>query len=193
MTPRERRIREQAHRHRLILTGAREMAETEGWDAVTTRRLADHIEYSQPVLYQHFKNKDAIVHAVALEGFGELAEQLRAARLAATAPGEALTAVGAAYAAFAAAGPALYQAMLTLDAGDPDADPAEPAPFAGVLAEIRAAVEPVAGGRDPQSLAEAVWAGWHGLAVLTASGRLPAAPDRAAALTALLLDAAPAA
>jgi AcrR family transcriptional regulator len=31
---------------------------------VTTRRLADRIEYSQPALYSHFEGKDAIVSAV---------------------------------------------------------------------------------------------------------------------------------
>ena len=39
---------------------------------MTIRRLADEIEYSQPVLYSHFENRDAIVAAVAVEGFLEL-------------------------------------------------------------------------------------------------------------------------
>nr|WP_168525285.1 TetR/AcrR family transcriptional regulator [Streptomyces sp. RPA4-2]QIY60564.1 TetR/AcrR family transcriptional regulator [Streptomyces sp. RPA4-2] len=156
MTLRERRLREQAQRHRLILTTAREMAEAEGWDYVTTRRLADRIEYSQPVLYQHFKNKDAIVHAVALEGFAELAAALRAARLGEAEPRAALDAVARAYVDFAERGPVLYQAMLTLDPGDGDAPAGTPegtsggacgdtpAPLADVLAEIGLAVAPVA-------------------------------------------------
>ncbi|MGM1062230.1 TetR/AcrR family transcriptional regulator [Saccharothrix sp. Mg75] len=82
----ERRERERAHRHRLIVTAARELAETEGWESVTTRRLADRVEYSQPVLYSHFSGKDAIVGAVALEGFAELAAHLRRARQAAAHP-----------------------------------------------------------------------------------------------------------
>ena len=61
MSIRERREREQAERRRLIVTAARELAEAEGWDAVTTRRLAAEIEYSQPVLYSHFANMQAIV------------------------------------------------------------------------------------------------------------------------------------
>jgi hypothetical protein len=56
-----RRARERAARHALIIQTARQIAETDGWDAVTTRRLAETIEYSQPVLYSHFANKDAIV------------------------------------------------------------------------------------------------------------------------------------
>lgn len=180
MTLRERRLREQAQRHRLILTTAREMAEAEGWDYVTTRRLADRIEYSQPVLYQHFKNKDAIVHAVALEGFAELAAALRAARLGTPEPRGALDAVARAYVDFAERGPVLYQAMLTLDPGvddTPEGTPEDasgdaPAPLAEVLAEIGLAVAPVAAGRDGELLAEVLWSAWHGLAALTGGRRL---------------------
>src|SRR6476659_4629111 len=107
MTLRERRLREQAQRHRLILTTAREMAEAEGWESVTTRRLADRIEYSQPVLYSHFEGKDAIVSAVALEGFGELASILHNAREGADSPGAQPRAVASAYLEFARANPAL--------------------------------------------------------------------------------------
>ena len=53
------------------------IAEREGWSAVTIRRLADEIEHSQPVLYSHFENRDAIVAAVALEGFREISVALR--------------------------------------------------------------------------------------------------------------------
>ena len=59
----ERRRRERADRHALIIASARNLAEAEGWEAVTTRRLAELVEYSQPVLYSHFDGKDAIVRA----------------------------------------------------------------------------------------------------------------------------------
>ncbi|WP_330335505.1 TetR/AcrR family transcriptional regulator (plasmid) [Streptomyces sp. NBC_00536] len=198
MTPRERRLREQGQRRQLILSSAREMAEAEGWDFVTTRRLAERIEYSQPVLYQHFKNKDAIVHAVALEGFGELAGALHAARVrhAEADPLEALDAVARAYLAFAAKGPVLYQAMLTLDAGGAAASggaadaeqAATPQPVLDALAEIRLAVEPVARGRDPELLTEVLWSAWHGLATLTRGRRLrpDLTEERLTALTAVL-------
>jgi AcrR family transcriptional regulator len=194
MTARERRLREYSRRHELILGTAREMAEAEGWDFVTTRRLADRIEYSQPVLYQHFKNKDAIVQAVALEGFGELVAALRTARLGADGgPGGtgALAAVARAYSGFAARGPVLYQAMLTLDAGLADGPDPRPGPLLEILEEIRQAVEPVAAGRDPRLLAEVVWSAWHGLAVLTRSGLLdPGAEEaRLLAVTGMLATA----
>src|ERR1700742_485320 len=97
MSVQERKERERADRERLILATARELAEAEGWDAVTTRRLAERIEYSQPVLYSHFDGKDAIVRAVAIQGFEELADQLRRARLGADGSGQGLLAVCRAY------------------------------------------------------------------------------------------------
>ena len=78
----DRRLRERAARRRLITETARTLAEREGWDAVTTRRLSTEIEYSQPVLYKHFASMEDIIEAVALEGFGELADTLGTARAA---------------------------------------------------------------------------------------------------------------
>lgn len=105
----DRRARDRAARHRLILDTARTLAESEGWDAVTTRRLAAEIEYSQPVIYKHFAGMEAIAEALAVDGFGELAEVLRAAR---TGAGEnPLIPTAHAYLSFAGDNPALYDAM----------------------------------------------------------------------------------
>src|SRR6478736_2604604 len=81
MAIQDRRERERAARRRLIVTTARTLAEADGWDAVTTRRLSTEIEYSQPVLYKHFTGMEQIADAVAIDGFGEIADVMRAARL----------------------------------------------------------------------------------------------------------------
>jgi len=169
---RERREREQAERRRLIVTAARELAEAEGWDAVTTRRLAAEIEYSQPVLYSHFKGKDAIMAAVALEGFADLAVELRAARTAAPAPREALAAVGAAYARFAEQRPALYDAMFTRALDLPFATLEAPPALWAAFNELQDAVRPLAGEDDLGALTETFWSGLHGLMTLMRNGRL---------------------
>jgi AcrR family transcriptional regulator len=67
-----RRNRQRSERYELILAAAGKLAETEGWEAVTTRRLAGLINYSQPVLYSHFKGNADIMTAVANKGFEEL-------------------------------------------------------------------------------------------------------------------------
>ena len=157
----------------MITATARSLAEHDGWDAVTTRRLSTEIEYSQPVLYKHFAAMEDIVEAVALEGFGELAETLRAARRGAGAPEEELGRVAHAFSRFAAENPALYDAMFTratrLRFGGTDDTPA--ALRAG-FAELRAAVAAVAGGRDVETLTEVLWAALHGLATLARNDRL---------------------
>ncbi|WP_028805285.1 TetR/AcrR family transcriptional regulator [Streptomyces sp. 142MFCol3.1] len=184
MSIQTRRERERAERERLIVTAARELAEAEGWEAVTTRRLAAEIEYSQPVLYSHFKGKDAIMAAVAVEGFAEMAEELRKARTAAGGTRAALAAVGEAYTAFARRRPALYDAMFTHTVDLPFATPKAPSALHAAFGELLQAVEPVAAdGEDPGLLTETYWAGLHGLTTLMRSGRLPeGAHDRRLAL-----------
>ncbi|MGW3141729.1 TetR/AcrR family transcriptional regulator [Streptomyces sp. NPDC001139] len=174
MSIQTRRERERAERERLIVTAARELAEAEGWDAVTTRRLAAEIEYSQPVLYSHFKGKDAIMAAVAVQGCADLAVELRAARTAADGPRQALAAVGEAYASFGRRRPALYDAMFTHAVDLPFATPEAPAPLQEAFAELVAVVEPIAAeSEDIGLLTETYWAGLHGLVTLMRSGRLP--------------------
>lgn len=170
MTATERRERQRAERHRLIITAARELAEAEGWETVTTRRLADKVEYSQPVLYGHFANMEAIRDAVALEGIGELAEFLREARLAAP-EHEGIRAICTAYLEFAAAHPAAYQAMFSLPTSMKWASDETPAPLRTAFNEIVSAFGPV--NDRNAALAELIWGSLHGMAVLLRSGRIP--------------------
>jgi AcrR family transcriptional regulator len=172
MSIQERRERERADRERLILTAARELAESEGWDAVTTRRLAAEIEYSQPVLYSHFKDKGAIMAAVAVEGCADLAAEMRVARCSADGPEQALANVAAAYADFAERRPALYDAIFTHIVDLPFATAEAPAPLQDAFGEIRESVRPVAGDDNLESLTETFWSGLHGLLTLMRNGRL---------------------
>ncbi|MFG1944376.1 TetR/AcrR family transcriptional regulator [Nonomuraea sp. NPDC048826] len=166
----ERRERERAHRHQLIITAARELAEAEGWEAVTTRRLAERVEYSQPVLYSHFDGKNAIVSAVAVDGFGELGGHLRRARLAAG-PGEGLRAVCRAYLEFAAERPALYQAMFVLPTDLKFASAETPPPLRTAFWEFVSCLPEDNERRE--LFAEVVWSALHGMAVLSDTGRIP--------------------
>ena len=183
MTRQDRRERERAQRRQVIVNAARELAETEGWESVTTRRLADCIEYSQPVLYTHFEGKDAIVSAVALEGFGELASVLHNAREKAGSPRAEPRAVASAYLEFAQANPALYEAMFTLRVDLAFAESGPPAPLHACFVELREALAPLAGDRDVETFTEVVWSALHGLATLSQAGRLrPAFYDQRLAM-----------
>jgi AcrR family transcriptional regulator len=189
----ERRARDRAARRSLITTTARTLAEQEGWDAVTTRRLSNEIEYSQPVLYKHFASMEEIADAVALEGFAELAETLRAARRGSGQPHEKLTRAAHAYINFAGENPALYDAMFTRATRLPFGARDRPAPLSAAFAELRETVTAVARGRDIDTLTEVTWAALHGLVTLARNNRLrPSLDDeRVQILVAALSDAGP--
>lgn len=167
-----RKQRQRADRERAIVAAARELAETEGWDAVTTRRLAQLIEYSQPVLYSHFAGREAIVTAVALEGIGELADHLRTARMSAPGPDRVPDTVASAYLNFALANPALFDAMFTLPNGLVFGGPDSPEKLVEAFGEMVAAFGPLAGDEDPETFVELAWSALHGQTVLTMSARL---------------------
>ena len=166
----ERKGRERAERESRIVAAARVIAEREGWNAVTIRRLANEIEYSQPVLYSHFEKRDAIVGAVAVEGFQEFTVAIREAASGSTGRRNALENVAMAYLAFALSRPALYEAMFILPT---DLRFAE----AGTRPELRAAFEALAAVVTPfcvdvAVVTETFWAALHGLAELERSGRI---------------------
>ena len=174
MSVQERKQRERAERERLIVATARELAEQQGWDAVTTRQLAERIEYSQPVLYSHFRGKREIIGAVALEGATEMAAALRAATAAARGPRARVIALARTYLDFAARNPAVYDALFQLDGGLAFALEETPAPLKDAFAALLETLEEVAGeGVHPGLFTELFWAALHGLATLTRAGRLP--------------------
>jgi AcrR family transcriptional regulator len=166
----ERKGRQRAERERRIIAAARHIAEREGWDAVTIRRLAEEIEHSQPVLYSHFENRDAIVAAVALEGFREFATALRQAERASTDRRDAPFEVALAYLAFARKHPAVYEAMFTLPTRLRFADSGSRSELRDGFAALAAVVSPSS--PDVELAAETFWAALHGLAELDRAGRI---------------------
>lgn len=162
------RARRVAERRQQILDVARAAAETDGWTAVTSRRLADAIGYTQPVLYAHFPGgKTEIMRTVALAGFAELAAAMRAA-VGHKTGARAVVAVAGAYLDFAAAHPSLYEAMfqLPIDARFAQ-DDAE--------AELRSgfdALAAVLGDGDNGTATEVLWSALHGMSLLERAGRM---------------------
>ena len=187
MSVQERKERERAVRERLIVATARELAEQQGWDAVTTRQLAERIEYSQPVLYSHFRGKREIIGAVALQGAAELAAAVRAAASAAHGPRARVVALARAYLDFAERNPAVYDAMFQLDGGLAFAREDTPEPLKDAFAALLESLGEVAGdGVHPGLFTEVFWAALHGVATLSRAGRMP--PEFAERRVELLVD-----
>jgi AcrR family transcriptional regulator len=156
-----------AERRQQILDAARAMAEADGWTAVTSRRLADAIGYTQPVLYAHFPGgKTEIMRTVALAGFAELAAATQAAIWDKTGP-QAVTAVADVYLGFAATHPSLYEAMFQLPIDLRFAqDDAETELRSGFNA-LGAAL-----GADDGAATELLWSALHGMSQLERAGRM---------------------
>jgi len=161
------RARRAAERRQQILDEARAAAEAGGWDSVTSRRLADAIGYTQPVLYAHFPGgKTEIMRTVALAGFAELSAATRAA-LGRKSGARAVAAVADVYLDFAAAHPSLYEAMfqLPIDARFAQ-DDAE--------AELRSGFNALADalGDHGGTTTEVFWSALHGMSLLERAGRM---------------------
>jgi len=169
--PRTRKERERADRHQRIIDAAHELAEAEGWEAVTVRRLADCIEYSQPVLYSHFDGKAAIVAAVAEQGFAQLAVDMARAREKAKTPQDALRLGARAYLDFATAHPARYDAMFSMSVDLVFGLEAQQ-PLRDAFGELEALFRSFVPERDLGARTEVAWGALHGLATLERGGRL---------------------
>jgi len=110
----DRKLRQKEEVRASILDTAWELVVTEGWQSFSIRKIADAIEYSVPVIYSHFENKDAILLEFNKKGFQLLTETLAAAKAGQTKPADEIRAMGRAYWDFAFANKEYYQLMFGL-------------------------------------------------------------------------------
>jgi AcrR family transcriptional regulator len=155
-------------RAREIVAAARDLLEKEGYDALSMRRLGERLGIRAPSLYKHFPDKRALETALIATGFEESA----AAFEKAAAAEEPLTALVAAYRAFAREHPHLYR-LMTERPLDRSRLP--------VGLEERAAAPIVSAAGGDADLARAMWAFAHGMTILELNGRFPAHADLEAA------------
>jgi AcrR family transcriptional regulator len=173
MTEPDARARRVDERRQQILEVARAAAEADGWAAVTSRRLADAIGYTQPVLYSHFPGgKTEIMRTVALTGFAELATATRAA-VGGETGARAVTAVAGAYLDFAQAHPALYEAMFQLPIDARFAQDDSEAELRAGFDALGSVLGDGEGGTAGKGTAtEVLWSALHGMSLLERSGRM---------------------
>lgn len=159
-----------------IVATAREIAEQDGWPAVTVRRLSDAIGVSQPILYRHFPGgRDEIVAAVVVQGYADLADVMRSPAPDDD-PASALPRLIAGYLRFAREHPAVYEAMSTARTSIVFASDETPA----ALREGFGMLERAVGGRDDRDRAvraELLWSLLHGASQFAAHDRLDPALD----------------
>ena len=94
-----------------ILEAALQIVKEEGWQALSMRKIADVIEYTAPIIYEYFSNKDAILLELTRQGYLKLSRELEQARDRHRLPAKQLEDMWLTYWNFAFANKELYQGM----------------------------------------------------------------------------------
>ncbi|MFD7311057.1 TetR/AcrR family transcriptional regulator [Promicromonospora sp. NPDC059942] len=119
MSSSTRRARERNALRERITEAAFRVLETEGATALTIRRIAAEVEYTAPVVYQHFANKDALVLELVTRGYDLMVVEFEQVAGEPDLDQRVLR-TGSAFVRFACEHPHLYQAMngTVIDAND---------------------------------------------------------------------------
>lgn len=98
-----------------ILAAARGIAVSEGWENVSTRKIAEKIEYSTIKLYSEFGSKEAILQELQVSGFRELHKRVAALQNVSDNPETRLLLYSSSQWSFAMESPELYEVMFGLN------------------------------------------------------------------------------
>lgn len=160
-----------------LLDSAREILTEDGVTKLSLRGVARHAGVSQTAPYRHFKDKAALLAALAAEGFRGLSQALTRQTAGMVEPRARMAALGRGYVAFATQNKAVFLLMFGPEIPDKSADPelcaAADEAFA-VLADTTAEGTEAAGGakKDAPEAALAAWSLVHGLATLLNDGQI---------------------
>jgi AcrR family transcriptional regulator len=156
---------------RALVAAARAILEKEGLEALSLRATARAVGVSPAAPYHHFADKDALLAAVAAEGYRELTSAMEARLARETVPNQRFLGTGAGYVAFATANPALFRLMFggsghrfSTHEGLATAGMGAYNVLAAAAAEAASAA-----GRDPATIPMTMLTAWslvHGLAML---------------------------
>lgn len=172
----ERKAKQKAELRRKILKSARHLARKDGWEAVTTRKLAEKVEYSTTVIYEHFGNKDQLLLLLREEGFESMQQAVEKALDPSLPPKKQLIAAGLASWKFAKEMPEYYQVMFNLGGiycrADGQSEAMQKAASVGyrILAQLGVA--------DSESVFMHWWALVHGFIALDMNGQMPFDSDK---------------
>lgn len=170
-----------------LLERAWSVVDTEGAEALSLRQLARDAGVSHGASARHFRDKQALLDAVALQGFERLNRALTDAATSASAFAERFRAVGDAYVAFAVAHPAVLGVMYAANHHSDASAELLAASHVGMHGLVELFVAGQASGDlragDPAQQALVAFAAVHGVATLATDDLLNGVPwqDAAAA------------
>lgn len=177
----ERKLRQREEVRNGIINATRQLVMEEGWQSLSIRKIADAIEYSVPVIYDHFENKEALMHEFTIEGFSMLNAKLEAKKQTIEDPSEQLLGMAYAYWDFAFENKEYYQLMFGL--GMPSCESVKTVPelgkFGGLI--IETLVKIIASGKhkdaDPILKHLTFWSILHGLISINMMGKTHSHPE----------------
>ncbi len=167
-------VLQQAYHHGALrdalLDAGRELLVERGPDGFSLSELARRVGVSTAAPYRHFADRDAIIDALADEGYVAFHEALQEAVGGAKDPGDAIARIGVAYLRFAVDHPSVFAIMFRDRQGRP-AEYGPPAFEVFYNAVVLAQSEGFLADRlPPHVAARSIWATLHGAAVLDAVG-----------------------
>ncbi len=111
----DRKIREKGAVRKNILDATLRIATKEGWYAVTIRKIADMIEYTPPVFYEHFENKGDLIQELISNGFRLIKTEMDKAMTVESDPAKLLIRISLIHWEFAFKNEALFQLMFSME------------------------------------------------------------------------------
>jgi len=115
MASKDRKQRVKDDTRKSILDAAMRIGREEGWQALSMRKIADIIEYTPPVIYEYFANKEALMLELTKKGYLILAKDMAVARDKHRLPEKQLEDMWLTYWNFAFAEKELYQLMFGIE------------------------------------------------------------------------------
>jgi AcrR family transcriptional regulator len=114
MPLKERRRKEKEELRQQILDVAMDIAANDGWQNVTIRKICEKINYTAPVVYQHFKSKEMILQSLRKDGFIKVFNLFEEVDKKYKAPEKRLFEYALTWWNFAIQHPEIYQVMFNL-------------------------------------------------------------------------------
>ena len=103
-----------------ILDASLQIIKEEGWAALSMRKIADTIEYSAPVIYSYFLNKEAVEIELAKQAYDNFNNYIADRVLPVTGAEERFKMIGIAFLEFTSKEKELYQLILSTGMGTKD-------------------------------------------------------------------------
>ncbi len=149
-----------------LLTAAGALLDEGGVAAVSLREVARRAGVSHNAPYRHFPDREALLAALAGEGFAELSRRM------ALLPSARLEALGQCYVGFALEQPGRF-ALMFGGVSDRQAYPLLQEAAERLYQQLGSSVQAAAPGQDTATASLAAWSLVHGLAQLLLGGQLP--------------------